>query len=297
VRLDQEGPVQKGPAGHRADPNCFLIPHRRPFESPDALGARLDAPLQPARDTSGVKRSPTTAQVDVENFALVTHVVPAARLRAHVPDRFHLETFSSESGEEHAFVTTTSFCNRQIHWSWARYPAHDFDQMTFRTYVVHKGRRGSYFIGTYVSTRLSFIGQSAVAANSFLADFEIDVRGDATGYPRYSTSATARHGQTSFSLEATDHPEAKHPFTTGEEHAQFITYRLHGFARNPLGFQTYGPIDHRRMSPWSGTLLSGRFDFWERLGVLEAEEFLRPYSVLVEPAVRFTLRPPRPLLS
>ena len=237
----------------------------------------------------------TTAQVDVDNFVLVSHVVPASRLRPHVPSRFRLETFTSESGQEMGFISTTSFCNRQLHWSPARYPAHDFDQMNFRTYVSHKGRRGSYFIGTYVSTRLSFVGQSIVAANSYLASFDVDVNGGPAGYPAYSTTATTTHGASSFDVEATEHPEPKHPFTTGDEHAQFITYRLHGFAKNPLGFQTHGPVEHRRISPWSGTLLSGRFDFCERLDILRPEEFLPVYSVLVEPSVRFTLHPPRPL--
>lgn len=239
-------------------------------------------------------RAPTTAQVDVENFALITHAVPANRLRAHVPAQFELETFVRDR-EEVGLITTTSFCNRQLHWSWARYPAHDFDQMTFRTYVTHKGRRGSYFLGTYVSTRLSFLGQSAVAANSFLAKFDVEVQGGTTGYPAYATATRVDHGESSFEIEATEHPHAKHPFATGEELAQFITYRLHGFARNPLGFQTHGPVDHRRMSPWSGTLLSGRFDFWERLEILQPEEFLPAYSVLVEPSIRFTLHLPRPL--
>ncbi len=242
-----------------------------------------------------MRRALTTAQVDVDNFVLVTHAVPASRLRAHVPDYFHLETFTSESGEEMCLISVTSFCNRQLHWSAARHPAHDFDQMNFRTYVSHKGRRGSYFFGTYVSTRLSFLGQSAVAANSYLASFQVDVNGGPTGYPAYSTVAATSHGEGSFVIEATNHPEAVHPFETGDEHAQFITYRLHGFARNPLGFQTYGPVEHRRMSPWSGTLLSGRFDFWERLEILQPEEVVPAYSVLVEPSVRFTLHPPRPL--
>lgn len=234
----------------------------------------------------------TTAEVDVQNFALVTHAVPAERVRRHLPARYELETFGSESGDEMAFISSSTFCNRQIHWSAARYPAHDFDQSTFRTYVTWKGLRGAYFFGTYVSTRLSLAGQRLVAANTRLADFDVDIQGGPDGYPIFDTRIVAGDQQLIIRLEASDRPSAKHPFTDGEEHAQFLTYRLHGFARSPFG-ETYGPIEHRRMQPWEGHLLEGRFDLWEQLGILEPHEAADVFSVLVEPSVRFTLHPPR----
>lgn len=241
--------------------------------------------------TRGLSRL-TTAQVDVENFALVTHAVPAARVRRHVPDRFRLETFESATGQEMAFISSSTFCNRQIHWTAARYPAHDFDQCTFRTYVTWKGLRGAYFFGTYVSTSLSYIGQRLVAANTRLARFDVDIRGGAEGYPAFSSRVDAGDQKLHIELEAVDRPEAKYPFASANEHAQFITYRLHGFARSPLG-ETYGPIEHRHLDPWAGRLLAGRFDFWEQMGILPSREAEDVFSVLVEPSVRFTLHPPR----
>ena len=242
---------------------------------------------------SGLDRL-TTAQVDVQNFALITHAVPAERIRRLLPDRFELETFPDAEGREMGFISASSFCNRQIHWSAARYPAHDFDQSTFRTYVKHRGRCGAYFFGTYVSTRLSFVGQISVAAHTRLADFDVDIDLTERGYVRYASRARVGSEELRFVLEATDAPRAKAPFETGEEHAQFITYRLHGYARPPVGGVTYGPIEHRHMDPWEGRLLEGRFDLWDRLGLLPEDEWAEPFSVLVEPSVRFTLHPPRP---
>ncbi len=242
---------------------------------------------------SGLDRL-TTAQVDVENFTLITHAVPVERLRRVVPERFTLETFESTAGQEIGFISVSSFCNRQIHWSAARYPAHDFDQSTFRTYVTHQGRRGAYFFGTYVSTRLSFIAQIMVAANTHLAQFDVTIEKDEDGYARYESRAVASHGELHFEIEARDVPEAQHPFATGVEHSDFITYRLHGFSRSPFGGVSYGPIEHRHMDPWAGRLLQGRFDMWEEMGLLPRDEWDSPFSVLVEPSVRFTLHPPRP---
>lgn len=242
---------------------------------------------------SGLDRF-TTAQVDVENFALITHAVPARRLRPLVPQRFELQTFLDGSGEEMGFISSSSFCNRQIHWSAARYPAHDFDQSTFRTYVTHRGRLGAYFFATYVGTRLSFLGQKMVAMHTERAAFDVDIEMDESGYHRYSSRARADSEELCFELTATEPPSAKPPFESGEEHAQFITYRLHGYAEPILGGVTYGPIEHRPMDPWEGRLIAGRFELWERLGLLPEEEWSSPFSVLVEPSVRFTLHPPRP---
>ena len=234
-------------------------------------------------------------QVDIENFALITHAVPASRVRPHIPEPLRLQTFPDDGGEEIALISSSSFCNRQLHWSLARYPAIDFDQNTYRTYVTYKGNWGSYFFGTNLSTRLSYLAQCAVAAESFYAEFDADIRSGPEGYLHYSCRSVASYGELSFELEATDAPSAKQPFATGREHSDFITYRLHGFSRSPLGGYTHGPILHRRMEPWEGRLHSGRFDFWHALGILEPDEALNAYSVLVEPSVRFTLLPPRPL--
>lgn len=240
---------------------------------------------------SGLSRF-TTAQVDVENFALITHAVPASRVRPHVPPRFQLETFESMVGEEMAFISSSTFCNRQIHWSAARYPAHDFDQCTFRTYVTWKGLRGAYFFGTYVSTSLSYLGQKLVAANTRLGSFDVEVHGGPLGYPRIDSHVVAGDQQLHVELEALDRPAARHPFASANEHTQFITYRLHGFAHSPFG-ETYGPIEHRHMDPWAGRLLAGRFEFWEQMGILGPDQGDEVFSVLVEPSVRFTLHPPR----
>lgn len=237
----------------------------------------------------------TSIQVDIQNFALVTHAVPAERVRRLVPDRFELQTFIDESGTERALISCNSFCNRQLHWYPFRYPAVDFDQFTFRTYVTYKDEQTAYFFGTYCSTRSSTAAQWSVAVGTFYADFDVDIQGGRDGYPFYSCCAvTEAHGETSIELTALERPEAKHPFSTGRELSEFITYRLRGLARSPMGFIAHGPIDHRHMDTWSGTLTRGRFDFWYSLGLLEPSEAMDAYSVLVEPSIRFTIYPPRP---
>ena len=231
----------------------------------------------------------------IQNFALVTHVVPAERVRPQIPDRFELETFW-EDGIEKAWISTSCFCNHQCRWGGLRYPAHDFDQTTFRTYATYRGLRGAYFFGTWVSTRLSWFGQFSVAAHTRLADFDVEINGGRNGYPLYRFIARSGPAEVGFDIEALERVEPKAPFKTGDEHGGFITHRLWGFTRNPSGVHVVGRIQHRRMRPWAGRLNSGRFDYWAEKEILFPDEYDNVYSVLVEPSVHFLLYPPRPAL-
>lgn len=231
----------------------------------------------------------------IQNFALVTHAVPSERVRPQLPSQFELQTFP-EGGIEKAWISTSCFCNHEVHWGGLRRPAHDFDQTTFRTYATYKGLVGAYFFGTWVSTPLSWVGQFAVAGRTRLADFDVEINGGSSGYPRYRFTATSRGSEVGFDIEALDAVEPKYPFETGDEHGAFITHRLHGFTKGPLGFHVVGRIHHRRMRPWAGRLNSGRFDYWTEREILFPDEYDDVYSVLVEPSVHFLLYPPRPAL-
>lgn len=252
-----------------------------------------DAPGEEQRPDRGP--AAIEADVDLENFMMINHAVPAARVQAQLPDKVALETFEDADGRETCFVTTTCFCNRDLRWRLTKRPTHTFNQITFRTYVKYGEARGLYFFGTYCDTIASVLWQGAMATGTKLAKFELDTHKDGRGYHRYACTARSGAEEVSWLAEASGDPAPIPPFATANEHVQFIGYRLHGFSRNPFGFYTHGRVDHRKLRPYSGRLLEGRFDFWTRLGILDPGEYLSPASVLIEPHIRFTLRPPRPV--
>jgi uncharacterized protein YqjF (DUF2071 family) len=251
----------------------------------------------PPGDEQRPRRGPLAAEaeVDLENVIFVTHAVPAERIRRYLPSGLALETFEDEDGHEASLVTTTCFCNRDVRWRLTRRPTHTFNQITFRTYVTHGDDRGLWFFGDYVDTVSSWAVQRLLAKGTKLAKFDLDVERDGRNYTRYSCRARSGDETVAFVAETFAPPPALHPFTTGRQHDQFVTYRLHGFARNPLGLHSHGRVDHRRFRTTSGRLLEGRFDFWERLGIIEPGERLDAFSVLTEPHIRFILMPPRPV--
>jgi uncharacterized protein YqjF (DUF2071 family) len=237
----------------------------------------------------------TTISVEVLNFALITYAVPVERVRRRLPSPYTLETFH-RNGQEQCLVSGTCFCNHDFRWSATPYPRLTFDEATYRVYVTHSGRRGVYFFQRFLSSPVAFAAQRAADQNVAVGVFETETRLDDSGYSLYTCSVRSGDVHNSFTIRARQIPRRKIPFASGEELTQHITYRLHGFFQTPVGFQGHMPVSHRRMAPWSGELISGRFDTWTRLGIVTSEEVAHPYSVLIEPAVNFLLHPPRPLV-
>ncbi len=232
--------------------------------------------------------------IEIENFAVITHRVPATRVRTHLPQQYDLETFS-EGDMEYTFVSATCFCNRNFRWAAVALPRHTFNETTYRTYVTHKGDKGVYFFGRYLGTRASTAGQRITSRDVWRGDFDLDISGGSEGYESYICKIASAGGATSFAFEAHAAPAAKGPFETGEAHAQFLTYRLHGYFTSSLGIQADGAVDHPRMQPFEGILRSAHLGLWEELGMLTPEEIAEPFSVLVTPRVPFRLRWPVPL--
>lgn len=231
-----------------------------------------------------------TFRVDISNFALLNYRVPAARVRPLLPDAYELQTFGND-----CFVTATCFCNGDFRLALSPLPRLTFDESTFRTYVTHKGRIGVYFFGRYLSRAAATLSQRMVARHTFDAKFDVACDLRANGYHSYSCYARSRKAEVSFALSAMDRPVTSEPFSSGEELAQFFTYRLHGFFTSTLGIEGHMPVAHPRMNPFAGELEVARLDLFEELGVLSFDEAQRPHSVLVEPGVCFTLYAPRPL--
>lgn len=236
-----------------------------------------------------------SVSIDVENFALVTHKVPAERVRRHVPERYELQTFE-EAGEEFALVSATCFCNRDFRPTALQFPRHSFNESTYRTYITYQGHAAVFFFCRFLGTALATLPQKTIDRNVYQADFEVDTDLGPAGFTRYVCRAAGPRGETYFSLEATREPPAMHPFTSGEEHEQFITYRLDGHFTSTVGTPAHGPVSHGRMRAWSGHLQAARFDPWEELGIVTRAEAERPYSVLVTPGTTFRLQLPRPAL-
>lgn len=251
---------------------------------------------EPHRPTPALVAGRAAAfSIEVTDFALVTHRVPADRIRRRLPSRYELQTFTDE-GREWGLVTTTCFCNRDFRPTALQYPRHTFNETTYRTYVTHKRRAGVYFFGRYLGSRLAYTSQRALARDTYYGDFDVRVERTAAGFASYVCNVASPRGDTSFSIHATRLPPAIAPWPDGREHEQFLTFRPEGFFTSSAGLQAHAPVEHKRLQTWAGELNAGRFELWSELGIVPEREWESPYSVLVTPGARFILHAPRPLL-
>lgn len=223
----------------------------------------------------------------LRHFALITHAVPPKRVKAHLPEGFELDTWDL-NGKPRALVSVGCFRNEKFGLAALNRPNFDFEQSTYRTYVKYNGVRGAYFFGTYLGNPISWAMQRAVASGAKLGRFEIIRNYNDSGYRRYSGAVHSKSGETRFELRANELPE-------NDELTQFVTYRPHGFFKSSLGRVWDQPVEHARMCPFEGKLISGRFDPWDALDILSPEEAAHPISVLVQPSIHFLIKTPVPL--
>lgn len=236
----------------------------------------------------------TSLSVEVENFALVTHKVPAERVEPHVPDRLRLQTFDDGEGR-YCLVSASCFCNRRFRITGLPFPHLSFNESTYRIYVEYNDRQGVFFIGRYLGHPLAVAGQKTLHRDTWLADFDVSIERSAKGYSSYVCHATGDRGETSFALTAEDDPKARPPFGSAWDHAQFLTYRNSGLFMASVGPLGHMPVSHPHMTCVEGTLHAGRFDLWHEHDILDRDEAHEAYSVLVAPFVPFTLHPARPV--
>lgn len=233
-------------------------------------------------------------RVELRDFALITHVVPAERVRRIIPRQLELETFRDTDGVAKAYVSVGMFFNDHFRWGLAPEPHLNFYQATYRTYIRHKGRPAVYFFKTYLGTPSSFLLQRTLARHALSGNFEVSTALGVHGYSAYTAALQSADGITSFELSATELPRSRAPFASGEELSQFLTFRPHGLFESSVGPLADQIVRHRRIYPWAGTLKSARFDLWAKLRILSRNEAMNPYSVLVEPSVVFAFLPPVP---
>ena len=220
--------------------------------------------------------------------------MPVERVQPHVPERFRIQTFDGGGGAEKCLVSATCFCNYDFRYSGLPYPRLTFNESTYRVYVDYDGRNGVFFVGRYLGHPLPRAAQRIFDRDVYLGDFEVETNLTDRGYDSYTCRVKSSEGATSFALSATNQPDAIDPFATGDDHSYFLTHRLHGLFTSSAGLPGHMPVTHDRMRPWEGELRSGRFELWERLGILYPDEVADVFSVLVQPVIDFKLHPVRP---
>lgn len=232
----------------------------------------------------------------LRHFALITYAIPAERLRAHVHERFEIETFEI-GGERLALLSVVPFEDAGFHFAKLPFLRFDFHQTNYRIYVIDKlsGERVVWFLGTT------------------LGSWTVSVCRALWGFPwhraRYETQhswngAEGRYGVFRYEIESEWAPAVIDLRDTGEappvlpgfadrdEMMLCLTQPLVGFYHRLNGTLGTYSVSHGLLQLSVAEPRELYFGLLERLGILSLQEMDEPFSVLICPETRFRIHMP-----
>jgi hypothetical protein len=243
--------------------------------------------------------------LDVEarlgHFALVTYAVDPARLRPLIHPRYELELIADAGGRERALVSMVPFQDQDFHFLAAPWAAFKFGQTNYRAYVVDRksGARLVWFFGTTLDSWSVAVPRHLwkLPWHSGRIAFDCAYDEAAGRYARYRLRTESSWAPAELELEDTGvRPQSLEGFPDLEKALSVLTHPLQGaFYRRDGGLGGYD-VWHERLRCTAGRVVSARIGLFERLGLLDAAEQLKPHSVLLQRETAFTIYlPPRRL--
>lgn len=236
---------------------------------------------------------------------LVTWMVPAARVRPHVPAPLELDTLPGPGGAETAFLTLAAVLNVGVHPRILPYPRSTYAQANYRTYVrapVAGASGGVYFFANFVSHRAGWFPAWALSPNVHYGPARMTGRVPAVGpdgtLPRDATWEVqfAIGGPLGLTWLAAAGPCTAPPAAApGTVTPYFLTHRLRGYYAHRRGGVGYLPVEHVEMLPWTGHLAAATCAPWLHWGLLTPDEVQHPLHVFLQPVVAFRAGLPRRL--
>lgn len=215
-----------------------------------------------------------------EDYLIVTHAVPVERVWPYIPEGLELDTITLKSGEAAALISVTSVLHSGMKWS-DQDSAVDFHQCSYKACVKRDGESGDYIFGTFVESGVPLAMRRAGIINACQAEFELLISFDPEKrlYSSFECEVVSDEGDTLLQL-APSETQAISP-----DAVSFITNRKISFftmSGNSLG---YARTEFAAWEPIGVTLVDAEFELWEDLEMLREDEFLSPYSVLIQPSI------------
>lgn len=282
----------------------------------------LDLPALPA-----IPGDIKTMSVTQRHVLIVTHAVPAERVRPQLPAQFALDTLKVQ-GQACALLQMVCCLNENFHYTPLAKPSLDFWQATYRVLTrqplreettTASGARfsradpGTFVFKNYIGTKAAWVVGRAVASEAQNAAFNIVLRGDYAngeyaGYVADITPGETRNAEgqnvagppTQVAARMVRGRAPLAPFASWEKMVDFLTHRPNGYCRVSVGGGIVVlPVEQPVMDPRAAELVTvaaeipeARFGVWEQMGLLGPREMREPYSVLIQPAIACVLQAP-----
>jgi hypothetical protein len=247
-----------------------------------------------------VKGSAATGTTLERDLLIVTYAVPAARVRAHLPEGLSPDLLPGPDGESLAFLQTLCAYHEDARWSpLPGFAGTSFHQVAYRILTRRAGKRSVFILRTFVSTSELHATKRAIAREADFARFTFFIDGDPArnAYHRYHIRAVGDLGQTNLEVNALpEPPPVPAPFGKADDMVTFLTQREENYFKASVPKNAIGlsPTRHDPLTPAYGELATApRLTPWTELKLLTPDELQHPLTVYLQAALTVYAYPPR----
>ena len=246
-----------------------------------------------------IRQRPSPSRLDIHSdllhFALINYALPAARLRPHIRERFHISEFDI-NGEKLALMSAVPFWDADFRFvrlaPWLKWK---FAQTNYRVYVVDRqtGEPVVWFFGTTLGSPIVYAARVLWGIPWHYARYEVDCVPENGRYHHYHISSQSQWATAEISLTDTGEPITCQPgFASMAEMQLILTHPLQGFYYRLNGRLGSYSVWHDLIPLTQATPQHLYFSLYERLDLLTRAEMQQPHSIFLCPRTTFDVHLP-----
>ena len=251
--------------------------------------------LQPRPQPTGLD-----VQCKLQHFALITYALDPARFNGIIPKRFKLDTIQYQ-GRQQALMSVVPFIDVDFTSAVYPFPKFTMGQTNYRVYVIDREtqQRCVWFIGTTLDSWTLMVPRYLWQLPWHTATFNFDCQQNEIGlYTQYKMQTQSEWAAAELHLTQTETDTWNYAgFPDLESYQVFLTHPLAGFYHRRDGKLGTYRVWHDRLQPKPAKLLHAKFELLDRMNLVNFEDQLQPYSVLIEPVNEFTIYLPPTVLG
>ena len=235
----------------------------------------------------------------LEHFAIITYAVAPESLSRHLAPRFEPVCVRLADGKLHALVSVVPF--HDVDFRLARFPLirFAFGQTNYRAYVRDRetGTHCAWFFGTTLDSGTAIFPRYLWKLPWHRGRINFSCQPEEEVYHRYYMETKSRWAAAEVELEDAGGPlDHLDGFPDLETAMVVLTHPLEGFYLRRDGVLGSYRVWHNRLTPRVGNCRKASFALLDRLGLVAFADQDRPYSVMLQRQIEFTIYlPPRKL--
>jgi uncharacterized protein YqjF (DUF2071 family) len=233
-------------------------------------------------------------ETTLEHFAIVTYRVDPVSLQKHLHPRFKPVCLTEEHGSRYAVVSVVTFLDRDFRFVACPWFKKSFGQTNYRAYVedTQSGEQVAWFFGTCVDSASVVVPRYVWRLPWHRARMRFDCRydRDAGRYSVFTVHTRSRWASGDLVIQDSGKaPSQLSGILNLEAGLVLLTHPMRGYFFRSDGMLGSYRIWHDRTKPTVGEVQEASYPLLQRLELVEQGDLGSVHSVLLQPAIDFTI--------